>query len=85
MARVCEITGKGPMSGNNVSHANNKNKRKFKPNLHTKKFWNEEENRWEKLKVSANGMRTIEKKGLKAAKEGAKVAEEKSKKITKGE
>lgn len=52
------------MSGNNVSHANNKNKRRFKPNIHTKRFYLESESRWVKLKVSAKGMRIIDKKGI---------------------
>jgi len=62
--KVCEITGKVAMVGNNVSHSNRKTKRKFSPNLKTKRFWSEEENRWITLKVSAAGMKTINKKGL---------------------
>ncbi|MBQ5609295.1 MAG: 50S ribosomal protein L28 [Rikenellaceae bacterium] len=62
--KVCEITGKVAMVGNNVSHSNRKTKRKFSPNLRTKRFWSEEENRWITLKVSAAGMKTINKKGL---------------------
>ena len=62
--KVCEITGKVAMVGNNVSHSNRMNKRKFSPNLITKRFWSEEENRWITLKVSAAGMKTINKKGL---------------------
>ena len=68
--KVCEITGKVAMVGNNVSHSNRKTKRKFSPNLKTKRFWSEEENRWITLKVSTAGMKTINKKGLaKALKE----------------
>lgn len=64
MSRVCQVTGKRPMVGNNVSHANNKTKRRFLPNLHKHRFWVEAENRWVKLRVSSNGMRTIDKKGI---------------------
>ncbi len=64
MSRVCEVTGKRPMSGNNVSHANNKTRRRFLPNLHTHRFWVESENRWVKLRVSRQGMRIIDKKGI---------------------
>ena len=64
MSRVCQVTGKKPMSGNNVSHANNKTKRRFLPNLHERRFWVESENRWVKLRVSANGLRTIDKLGI---------------------
>ena len=64
MARVCQVTGKAPMVGNNVSHANNKTKRRFLPNLHKRRFWVESENRWISLRVSANGLRTIDKKGI---------------------
>lgn len=64
MARVCQVTGKGPMSGNNVSHANNKTKRRFLPNLQSRRFWVESENRWVRLRVSANGIRTIDKNGI---------------------
>lgn len=64
MARVCQVTGKRPIVGNNVSHANNKTKRRFLPNLHTHRFWVESEERFVKLRVSANGMRTIDKKGI---------------------
>jgi large subunit ribosomal protein L28 len=62
--KVCEITGKVAMVGNNFSHSNRKTKRKFSPNLKTKRFWSEEENRWITLKVSTAGMKTINKKGL---------------------
>ena len=65
--KVCEITGKVAIVGNNVSHSNHKTKRKFNPNLKTKRFWSEEEGRWITLKVSAAGIKTINKKGLAAA------------------
>ena len=64
MARVCEVTGKKPMVGNNVSHANNKTKRRYLPNLHSRRFWVEGENRWVRLRVSNAGLRTIDKKGI---------------------
>jgi len=64
MSRVCEITGKRPAVGNRVSHANNKKRRRFLPNLHTQRFWLEGEKRWVSLRVSTNGLRTIEKKGI---------------------
>jgi len=64
MARVCQVTGKGPMVGNNVSHANNRTKRRFLPNLQQRRFWLEEENRWVSLRVSTAGLRTIDKKGI---------------------
>ncbi|HPF92775.1 MAG TPA: 50S ribosomal protein L28 [Tenuifilaceae bacterium] len=67
MSRICQITGKKLMVGNNVSHSNKKTKRRFYPNLMNKKFFLEEENRWVTLKVSAAGIRTITKKGLKSA------------------
>ncbi len=64
MARVCEVTGKGPMVGNNVSHANNKTKRRFMPNLQYRRFWVENENRWVRLRVSSAALRLIDKKGI---------------------
>ena len=64
MSKVCQVTGKRPLVGNNVSHANNRNRRRFEPNLHTHRFWLETEKRFVSLRVSANGMRTIDKKGL---------------------
>lgn len=67
MARVCQITGKKVISGNNVSHSNRKTKRTFKPNLMTKKFYIAEENSWITLKVSANGLRNISKNGIYAS------------------
>ncbi len=72
MSRVCQITGKKVMTGNNVSHSNRKTKRIFKPNLAVKRFYMPEENRWITLKVSAAGIRLINKLGLKAALEKAK-------------
>jgi len=66
MSKVCQITGKRPMSGNNVSHANNKTRRRFLPNLHRQRFWLESEKRWVSLRVSGNGLRTIEKKDIDA-------------------
>lgn len=64
MAKVCQVTGKGPQSGNNVSHANNKTRRRWLPNLHERRFWVPSENRWVSLCVSSNGLRTIDKKGI---------------------
>ena len=64
MSRVCQVTGKGPMSGHNVSHSNIKSKRRFLPNLHRHRFWVESENRWIRLRVSTKGMRIIDKKGI---------------------
>jgi large subunit ribosomal protein L28 len=64
MSRVCEVTGKRPAVGNRVSHANNRRRRRFLPNLHVQRFWLEDEKRWVKLRVSCNGLRTIEKKGI---------------------
>jgi len=64
MSRVCQITGKGPMTGNTVSHANNRRRRRFLPNLHTQRFWLESERRFVKLRVSTRGLRTIEKLGV---------------------
>ena len=67
MSRVCQVTGKKPMKGNLVSHANNRTKRTFLPNLHYRRFWVEGENRWVRLRVSTNGLRTIDKLGIEAA------------------
>ena len=64
MAKVCQVTGKRPVTGNNVSHAHNKTKRRFSPNLHHHRFWVESENRWVRLRLSAKGMRIIDKKGI---------------------
>ena len=66
MARVCQLTGTRVMSGNNVSHANNKTKRRFLPNLHERRFWVPSEKRWIKLRVSSNAMRTIDKNGIES-------------------
>ena len=66
MARVCQVTGKAPMVGNNVSHANNKTKRRFLPNLQYRRFWVESENRWVRLRVSASGLRLIDRDGIEA-------------------
>jgi large subunit ribosomal protein L28 len=64
MARVCQVTGKGPIVGNHVSHANNKTKRRYLPNLQYRNFFVESENRWVKMRVSKAGLRLIDKKGL---------------------
>ncbi len=64
MARVCEVTGKKPQYGHNVSHANNKTKRRFLPNLQYRRFWLEDEKRWISLRVTCAALRTIDKKGI---------------------
>jgi len=66
MARVCQVTGKKPQLGNHVSHANNKTRRRFMPNLQYRRFWSESENRWVRMRVSQAGLRTIDKKGIDA-------------------
>ena len=66
MSRVCQVTGKGPITGNNVSHSHVKTKRRFLPNLHRHRFWVESENRWIRLRVSTKGLRIIDKKGIDA-------------------
>lgn len=66
MAKVCQVTGKAPMVGHNVSHANNKTKRRFLPNLQYRRFWVESENRWVRLRVSNAALRLIDKKGIDA-------------------
>ena len=66
MSRVCQVTGKRPITGNNVSHANNRTRRRFLPNLHVHRFWVESEQRFVKLRVSCHGMRIIDKKGTDA-------------------
>ncbi len=66
MARVCQVTGKKPMVGNNVSHANNKTKRRFLPNLQPRRFWVESENRFVSLRLTTAGIRLIDKKGIDA-------------------
>jgi len=64
MSRVCQVTGKKPLTGNTVSHANNKRRRRFLPNLHTQRFWLESERRFVTLRISTRGLRTIEKNGV---------------------
>lgn len=64
MSKVCQVTGKKPMSGNNVSHAQNKTRRRFEPNLHSHRFWVESEKRFVKLRLSAKGMRIVDKVGI---------------------
>lgn len=64
MSRICQVTGKTALVGNKVSHSNRKSKRRFEVNLHNKRFWFEEEQRWVKLRVSARGMKIIDKRGL---------------------
>jgi large subunit ribosomal protein L28 len=64
MSRVCQITGKKPMSGNRVSHANNRRRRRFLPNLHQQRFWLESERRFVSLRLSTKGLRTVEKNGI---------------------
>ncbi|TVP91945.1 MAG: 50S ribosomal protein L28 [Thioalkalivibrio sp.] len=66
MARVCQVTGKRPATGNNVSHANNKTRRRFLPNLHSHRFWVESEQRFVRLRLSSKGMRVIDKRGIDA-------------------
>jgi len=64
MARICQVTGKKPQTGNHVSHANNRTKRRFLPNLQARRFWVESEKRWVSLRVSNAGLRLIDKKGI---------------------
>ena len=66
MARVCQVTGKAPMVGHQVSHANNKTKRRFMPNLQYRRFWVESENRWVRLRLTTAGLRTVDKVGIDA-------------------
>ena len=66
MPRVCDVTGKKPMKGNLVSHANNKTRRIYQPNLHYRRFWVESQNRWVRLRVSTAGLRKIDKLGVEA-------------------
>ena len=66
MARVCQVTGKAPMVGHQVSHANNKTKRRFMPNLQYRRFWVESENRWVRLRLTTSGLRTVDKIGIDA-------------------
>lgn len=76
MSRVCQVTGKRPMAGHNVSHANNKTKRRFNPNLQEHRFWLENEKRYVKLRVSAKGMRIIDKRGIEKVLEDIKEREQ---------
>ena len=66
MSRVCQVTGKSPLTGNNVSHSKVKTKKRFDINLREKRYWLEEENRWVRLRISARGMRLIDKRGISA-------------------
>ncbi len=77
MSRVCQVTGKRPMSGNNVSHAKNRTRRRFLPNLHSRRFWLENESRWVKLRVSGKGLRIIDKKGIETVLEEIRARGEK--------
>ncbi|HET7174613.1 MAG TPA: 50S ribosomal protein L28 [Gammaproteobacteria bacterium] len=77
MSRVCQVTGKAPATGNNVSHANNKTRRRWLPNLHTHRFWLEAEKRFVSLRVSSKGMRTIDKLGIEAVVEEIRARGEK--------
>ena len=77
MARVCQVTGKAPMSGNNISHANNKTKRRFLPNLQRRRFWVESENRWVSMRITNAALRTIDKNGIDAVLAGMRAAGEK--------
>lgn len=77
MAKVCQVTGKKPISGNNVSHANNKTKRRFEPNLQSKRFWVPSENRWVRLCVSTRGIKTIDKQGIEKVLAGIRARGEK--------
>jgi len=72
MARICDLTGTRPMSGNNVSHANNKTKRRFLPNLQKKRIWDTDNNRWVTVKLTARAIKTLDKKGLTAMLKEAK-------------
>ena len=77
MSKVCQVTGKRPVTGNNVSHAHNKTRRRFVPNLHYKRFWVASENRFVRLRVSAKGMRIIDKKGIDVVLAGLRSAGQK--------
>lgn len=76
MAKKCPITGKGPLVGNNVSHANNKTKRRYLPNLQSKRFWLEDEKRFVRLRVSARGIKIIDKYGIKYVLENLKLRDQ---------
>ena len=77
MSRVCQVTGKRPMTGNNVSNAKNRTRRRFEPNLHTHRFWVEAEKRFVKLRVSTKGMRIIDKNGIEQVLSGLRARGEK--------
>ncbi len=77
MARVCQVTGKKPMVGNNVSHAQNKTKRRFLPNLQNRKFWVESENRWVSMRITNAALRTIDKNGIDSVLAGMRAAGQK--------
>lgn len=77
MSRVCQVTGKGPVTGNNVSHANNRTKRRFLPNLQHHRFWVESEKRFVRLRTSAKGMRIIDKQGIEQVLAGIRARGEK--------
>ena len=77
MSKVCQVTGKRPLTGNNVSHAHNKTKRRFLPNLHYHRFWVESEKRWVRLRVSTKGMRIIDKAGIDTVLTGLRARGEK--------
>ena len=77
MSRVCQVTGKRPMTGNNVSHAKNRTRRRFEPNLHTHRFWVEAEKRFVKLRVSTKGMCIIDKNGIEQVLSGLRARGEK--------
>ncbi|MFW5432701.1 MAG: 50S ribosomal protein L28 [Methylophilaceae bacterium] len=77
MARVCQVTGKKPMVGNNVSHARNKTRRRFLPNLQNRKFWVESENRWVNMRITNAALRTIDKNGIDAVLSKMRAAGEK--------
>jgi large subunit ribosomal protein L28 len=77
MSRVCQVTGKRPATGNTVSHANNRKRRRFLPNLHEQRFWLESEKRWVTLRISSNGLRTVEKRGIEAVVADLRAAGEK--------
>ena len=77
MSRVCQVTGKRPMAGNNVSHVKNRTRRRFEPNLHTHRFWVESEKRFVKLRVSTKGMRIIDKNGIEQVLSGLRANGEK--------
>jgi large subunit ribosomal protein L28 len=77
MSKVCQVTGKRPVSGNNVSHAHNKTRRRFLPNLHCHRFWVESEKRWVKLRISSKGMRIIDKQGIDTVLAGMRARGEK--------